>query len=113
MSDGEGLANEITLKQVVDRIGGALELFSNSQDEAVGFRQVCSNSQQIRGADSIFVAVKGNAADGHLFISDAISRGAVCCVAESYSSTIPKYAIKVEDSRIALSQLASLFNGDP
>ena len=66
--------------------------------------------------NSLFVAIKGIAADGHAFIPDVIKKGATCVVHEG---TLPLPAasstlfIQVRDSRRALGILASNYYGNP
>ncbi|GAF64585.1 UDP-N-acetylmuramyl tripeptide synthase [Bacillus sp. TS-2] len=67
------------------------------------------NSKYIE-EDFIFIAIKGHQFDGHDFIDDAISNGAVAVIAErevNNNLSIPCYI--VEDSRKCLSLLASKF----
>lgn len=63
---------------------------------------------------SLFVALKGSASDGHLFIEDAVKGGAVAVVCED-SSNVPESvtAIVVEESHTALGILASEFYNNP
>jgi UDP-N-acetylmuramoyl-L-alanyl-D-glutamate--2,6-diaminopimelate ligase len=60
----------------------------------------------------LFVAVPGTALDGHAYIAEAVSRGAVAVVAER-TGTIPLgiTAVRVPSSRAALALLASRFYG--
>lgn len=65
---------------------------------------------------SLFVAMPGIRSDGHRFIGDAITRGAVAVIAERLPETaidasIP--LITVGNARLALSGLAATFNDDP
>ncbi|RJQ66293.1 MAG: UDP-N-acetylmuramoyl-L-alanyl-D-glutamate--2,6-diaminopimelate ligase [Desulfobacteraceae bacterium] len=60
----------------------------------------------------LFVAVKGFAADGHDFIGQAVSRGAVAVVCER-TARIDVPQIQVTDSRKALAALAAEFYGHP
>ena len=64
---------------------------------------------------SLFVAIAGLRTDGHRFIGDAISRGAVAVVAERAPDrpvdAVP--LITVSNSRLALSALAAAFNDHP
>lgn len=65
---------------------------------------------------SIFVAVKGYAADGHAFIGDAIAKGATAVVYESDevdTGTKGVEFINVDNSRKALSEYAAEFYGNP
>ncbi len=67
---------------------------------------------------ALFFAMQGVNSDGHLFIHDAIKRGATMVIydrdieTERYKSDGVTY-IKVEDSRSALSFVSSLLYGEP
>lgn len=70
--------------------------------------------------NSVFVAVKGYRTDGHLFVMDAINKGAVAVVVEE-DSNIPDEIfihadiakIVVHNTRIALAELSKGFYKDP
>ncbi|MBW1816356.1 MAG: UDP-N-acetylmuramoyl-L-alanyl-D-glutamate--2,6-diaminopimelate ligase [Deltaproteobacteria bacterium] len=62
----------------------------------------------------LFVALRGHALDGHAFIGNAVENGAAAVVGEDIGrieSGVP--AVKVRDSRAALSRLAAAFYGRP
>src|ERR1700722_18615506 len=61
----------------------------------------------------LFVAVRGDAFDGHSFIEQAIEKGAVAVVGEHGALSQRATTIVVPDSRAALAQLAATFFGDP
>ncbi len=62
----------------------------------------------------LFVAIKGSALDGHRYISQAIEAGALAVVVEeSEKSSLSVPVVKVNDSRKALSMLASGFYDYP
>jgi UDP-N-acetylmuramoyl-L-alanyl-D-glutamate--2,6-diaminopimelate ligase len=61
----------------------------------------------------VFVAIRGNAADGHTFLDDAFARGAAVAVVEDGDALKRRPGIVVENSRRALSSLAARFQGDP
>lgn len=66
------------------------------------------------GPGSVFVALRGQHADGTLFARQAVSKGAIAVVAESAPPpdvTLPW--IEVKDSRLAVARLAARFFGDP
>ena len=69
------------------------------------------------GADFVFVAVKGNKADGSEFIAEAVRNGARAVVVKSHvtchKSQEDVVFIEVEDDRKALAQLACAFYGNP
>ncbi len=65
-----------------------------------------------------FVAIKGHAADGHLFIDKAVKNGAVAIVYEaapaiSREDLAGVACVRVSDSRHALLEMASYQAGDP
>jgi UDP-N-acetylmuramoyl-L-alanyl-D-glutamate--2,6-diaminopimelate ligase len=62
---------------------------------------------------NLFVAMKGDSADGHDFISDAIQRGAAAVVGDKVMSGLPVPYVQVENSRQALTWLAAAFYGNP
>lgn len=64
----------------------------------------------------IFVAIKGEKTDGHLYIDDAIRRGAVVIVAENrlpYTGDKAYPVVYVKNSRDALARISSNFYGHP
>ena len=73
---------------------------------------VCDSRQAIPGA--LFVAVPGVSVDGHRFLPDAISRGAVAAVVEKRDAVpagLP--AAVVGDARAALAHLSAAWQGYP
>ena len=72
-----------------------------------------SASSTLVGRDEIFIAIKGNAADGHRFLSDAFSRGVGVAIVEERDSLQGHPGIVVPNTRLALSSLASLACGEP
>jgi len=72
-----------------------------------------SDSRDVR-KDYLFVAVKGSSRDGHKYLADAVQRGACALVVENVENVFPNVTIvKVPDTRVALSELASRFYGYP
>jgi UDP-N-acetylmuramoyl-L-alanyl-D-glutamate--2,6-diaminopimelate ligase len=65
----------------------------------------------------VFVAVKGAAADGHRFISEAAKRGARVIIAQDPEVKTPEsqtpFLVQVKDTRLALARLAAEFYGHP
>ena len=62
----------------------------------------------------LFVAIEGLQADGHQFVEDAISRGAVAVVSEKAPVVPPGISvISVDDSRLSLAALSAAFYGNP
>jgi UDP-N-acetylmuramoyl-L-alanyl-D-glutamate--2,6-diaminopimelate ligase len=61
---------------------------------------------------SVFVAVRGERVDGHLFLSEAVARGAAALVVErAVDLAVPQ--IVVADTRVAISRLADAFYDRP
>ena len=65
--------------------------------------------------ESLFVAVPGTQADGHLFIGKAIKAGAKAVVCQTFPETLLEDVtyIKVNDSAEALGRIASVWYGEP
>jgi len=61
----------------------------------------------------IFVAISGHTVDGHQFVDEAVSRGAIAVVVERSVGPRPVPVIQVESSRRAASSLAATFFGFP
>lgn len=63
---------------------------------------------------TLFVAIRGTRADGHAYVADAVSRGAVAVVVEQ-DVGVPEKAvrIRVNDSRKALALASACFFGTP
>ncbi len=63
---------------------------------------------------SVFIAVKGTQVDGHMFIENAISKGASVVICEdSYYSDEEVCIIEVTDTRSLVGHLAQAFEGYP
>jgi UDP-N-acetylmuramoyl-L-alanyl-D-glutamate--2,6-diaminopimelate ligase len=65
-------------------------------------------------AGTVFVAIRGQRADGTTFVTQAISRGAIAIVAETAapsSTSVPW--LRTADARLALAELSSIFYGQP
>ena len=57
----------------------------------------------------LFVAYKGEKADGHNYISAAMDRGAACCLAERVPEGETRPVILVNDVQVALEQIAAAY----
>ena len=99
------------VKDFINHIQGSLvcgSLESESDSIAYDSRKVKNNS--------LFVAIKGYASDGHSFINDAITKGANCVIAQNLPHDHLHdnlTFIKVQNSRKALAQVAQLFYHSP
>ena len=101
-------------------VAGARTLAADTRDVierlGVGGRRVSAVVHDSRAASSggVFVAVKGQKADGTIFVEQAASRGAVAVVAEMPAPagvTVPW--IQTADARLSLAELSSIFYGRP
>ncbi|MBS3757882.1 MAG: UDP-N-acetylmuramoyl-L-alanyl-D-glutamate--2,6-diaminopimelate ligase [Desulfobacterales bacterium] len=62
----------------------------------------------------VFVAIKGQRADGHSFVSDAVSRGAAAVIIDrDVAGVKDAVMLRVDNSRKALALLAARFYGNP
>ena len=76
-------------------------------------KKICNHSSKATQG-SLFIAVKGFAKDGHDYINDAIEKGASAIISDSeVLNTISVPNIKVKDSRLALSHIASRYYNYP
>src|SRR5512135_2166427 len=88
-----------------------------TQDVTV--RAIQYDSRKVERGD-LFIAIRGTGTDGHHFITDAISRGAVVVVVEDDAALPDSFfmhagviKVLVEDSRRALAQMAANYFGHP
>lgn len=99
----------VSVGHIADIVQGEIANTSEStQVESV----VTASSRDV-SPGGIFVAVKGNAADGHRFIGDAYSRGAALCVVEDRVALNGRPGVVVRKGRQALSKLAAFIHGEP
>lgn len=99
----------IALNTLAHALGGTL--IGDLTHEVLASRVVSSGATTTPG--SLFVAVRGHNTDGHQFVNQAFSLGAVGAVVEDPAVLNGRPGIVVQDSRVALSRLAALFAGDP
>jgi UDP-N-acetylmuramoyl-L-alanyl-D-glutamate--2,6-diaminopimelate ligase len=90
---------------------GLIELIgsSNVAIMAIGF-----DSRKIE-KNSLFVAIKGTQSDGHQYIDQTISKGAIAILCEELPATLNKEVtyIKVKDTSVALGIVAANFYDNP
>jgi len=102
------------LKQLID----GMKIVDFQGDPDLEITNIAYDSRAI-GPGALFVALKGHAQDGHHFIGDAISKGALAVVSElpqrscSFPNENGGAMIQVPDSREALSRLAVRFFDSP
>ncbi|OGC77849.1 MAG: UDP-N-acetylmuramoyl-L-alanyl-D-glutamate--2,6-diaminopimelate ligase [candidate division Zixibacteria bacterium RBG_16_50_21] len=96
----------------LDRLLPALSYKSISGNTKTDIREIQYDSRLVQPGD-IFVAVRGFQTDGHNFIEQAVKRGAVVVVAEKEGKYKSAANVLVDDSRLALAQLASAYYDHP
>jgi UDP-N-acetylmuramoyl-L-alanyl-D-glutamate--2,6-diaminopimelate ligase len=95
-----------------DRLLPALRYKGISGNTKTDVRDIQYDSRLVQPGD-IFVAIRGFQTDGHNFIDEAVKRGAVVVVAEKEGKYKPGVKVFVDDSRLALAQLASAYYDHP
>ena len=80
----------------------------------VAIMSITFDSRKIE-KDSLFVAVKGTLSDGHKYIDDTISKGAIAILCEEIPQNINEKItyIKVKDTTVALGIIAGNFYDNP
>lgn len=89
------------------------DAFSHVKDEEV--IALCSDARKVTPG-AAFVAIPGTQEDGHRYIPDAISRGAIALVIEDRTKLPNDYrgfVLQVPSTRQVLDLLSSRFYGDP
>jgi UDP-N-acetylmuramoyl-L-alanyl-D-glutamate--2,6-diaminopimelate ligase len=89
--------------------------FVRGRAEGVAISSIEVDSRKVMSG-ALFVALRGEHADGHAFIAQAVAKGAVAVVAEpTRAFDVPDgiVLILIEDTRRALSAIAAGFYGDP
>ena len=89
-----------------------LEIISTSELPGIRVTAVTSDSHEVV-PDSVFVAVPGKIEDGHKYIPQAITQGAVAVVGTQTIKDLPVPYVQVDDPRHALAWLAASFFGHP
>jgi len=84
-----------------------------SGDPKVAFKEITYDSRAVKPGD-LFVAIKGASSDGHLFLEEAVTRGAAALVvADSRKCPEKVPCIQVADTKEALAQMAVHFYRRP
>ena len=73
---------------------------------------IAYDSRQV-SAGAVFVAMRGQHADGAGFAQQAVARGAILIVAETPPSGLPASWVRVPDARLAIAQLSAVFYEEP
>jgi UDP-N-acetylmuramoyl-L-alanyl-D-glutamate--2,6-diaminopimelate ligase len=100
---------DVTIAEIVAQTGGTP--VHDAGGRSAVRHLTASSAAVVPGG--VFVAIRGNAADGHTFLDDAFARGAAVAVVEESEALKGHPGIVVSNSRRALSRLASYFQGEP
>ena len=91
----------LTLKQIADWCGAKLA----PAQETVRVTGVCTDSRAVKSGD-LFVCIVGENSDGHQYLADATSKGAVAAVvSKDCAAEIP--CLKVQDTVTAYGAIAA------
>ena len=100
----------LCLSQVVEILKNQLKDFQNpnsSHATEITFTGISIDSRTVEPGN-LFIAIKGENFDGHHFVNDAISRGALAVIAHHHVVPLPTVPVfVVADTRIALGKLAT------
>lgn len=93
---------KLSLKEIAQGIGG--ELIGNDLE----INSISTNSNEI-GKNCLFIPIKGEKFDGHIFLQDACDSGAaaVLTARDDYDLSVP--FIRVKDTRLALGDIARYY----
>ncbi|HUW66088.1 MAG TPA: UDP-N-acetylmuramoyl-L-alanyl-D-glutamate--2,6-diaminopimelate ligase [Spirochaetia bacterium] len=96
-----------------DQLTGSLTVLAVGGDHGRAVSGLAYDSRCVEPG-FLFVAVRGFATDGHLYLADAVARGASAVVVEDPGGVPPGVAwVQVPDTRLALALLSALFYGHP
>ena len=91
------------------------ELFPQFKDSQLEISSVTQDTRNVKPG-SLFIAIKGTKLDGHDYLKEAIQAGAVALVVQDASKVPSDFNVPVQvvqDSRLALDQIASQFYDHP
>ncbi len=95
------------LKQLVEISGGDANFTVGDAEVS----RIIADSRLVSEGD-LFVAIDGATINGHIFVPEALERGAVAAVVERESDPSARLIV-VPDTRIALAEMAKEFYGKP
>jgi len=99
----------MTLGDLLEKLGD----FDLRGDASVLITSLTCDSRKVQPG-SLFFALRGVSADGHLYVEQALSAGAAAAVVEDETYAPVKAPwVKVTDGRSVMGHMAAIFNGDP
>lgn len=101
----------MTLDELVRPLESRLEVIERSGDQRVVITGVTDDSRDV-SPGTLFVAVKGERADGHNYLNAVIRQQAAAVVIQ-HGGSLAVPTVRVKDSRRALGVLGSHFEGYP
>lgn len=90
---------------------GHLE-YSDTLNQSLEVKGITDNSNEVKSG-YIFIAIKGYKEDGHIYIQQAIAKGAMVIIGENELTDLPVPYLKVKNARKMLGQVAKIFYKDP
>jgi UDP-N-acetylmuramoyl-L-alanyl-D-glutamate--2,6-diaminopimelate ligase len=105
-------SRSMTVAQLVAALNGQVAIVEQRGALDRSVTSVTDDSRAV-ASGSLFVAVKGERADGHHFVAQAVQGGAAAIVAQESVEIGSLPFVKVADSRKALGLIGSRFYGDP
>ncbi len=96
----------------LNRLLKGIEYAADRDTSGVAVKKITSDSRNVEKGD-LFIAIKGNAADGHAYVNEALARGASVIMLERDVDTEGALKIRVKDARTASAIAAVNFYGDP
>ncbi|MCH7596921.1 MAG: UDP-N-acetylmuramoyl-tripeptide--D-alanyl-D-alanine ligase [Planctomycetes bacterium] len=99
----------LKLDVVADALGGVCR--SDDDPQTITIHRVAIDSRDAQTGD-LYVAIRGERFDGHRFMAEAVSRGAVACVAQRdhpLAGELSAPVILVDDTVKAMGRLASYY----
>src|ERR671916_760979 len=102
----------MTLDELISPIQGRLNVLERTGDQGAVITGLTDDSRNVERG-SLFVAVKGERADGHDFLNRVVAAGAAAVVVERSRAVDSIASVRVGNSRHALGLLGSRFYGGP
>lgn len=96
----------MTIQDIVRACGGVY--YGSDAEKMTEVSGLTQDSRRVEKG-CVFLATRGERADGHSFIRGAFEMGAVCAVGEDGPKAYPEPYIRVEDSFLALKQIAAFY----